>query len=130
MRCSVCNTEAPAEATTCSQCNTALSPPPRRKPRRRGGLDDADTPFSPYIEPPNRPALRAYRLSVYGLVPGAGLLLGPLAVVLALLARHRGKSDPGFTAHAPAKAALLLGSLIGITNWVGLALMLAGLFGS
>jgi hypothetical protein len=125
MLCSVCHTENEAEATACSRCQAPLAAP-RRKPRRRAVPEEADTPFSAHIEPPNRPALRAYRLSVYGLVPGVGLLLGPLAVVLALVARVRGKTDPGFTAHYHARAAVILGSVIALTNWAGLALMLVG----
>src|SRR6516225_1378821 len=98
MRCPACNAEGPDGATTCAACGAALTPPGRRKPRRRGSGDEPDSPFSPYVEGPNRPTLRAYRLSVYGLVPGVGLILGPLALVLALRARRRAQADPAFTA--------------------------------
>src|SRR5438034_6160249 len=104
MRCPACNTENPDEATTCSSCKAPLTAPARRKPRRRGLPEEADTPFSPYVVGPNRRAIRAYRYAVYGLIPGAGLFLGPLAVILGLRARWRGKNDPEFTAHNPARA--------------------------
>ncbi len=140
MRCPACQTEAPADATTCPACRTALVAPPLqvgasvavtparpRKPRRRGIGEESETPFSANVAGPNRRALRAYQLSVYGLFPGAGLVLGPLAVVLALDAQRRGRGDPEFTAHVPAKGAILLGTLLTLTNWAGLALMVLGL---
>jgi hypothetical protein len=74
---------------------------------------------------PNRAARRALRHGVLGLVPGLGLLLGPLAVVLGVVAERRGKADPTFAAQAHARAAVLLGLALTLTNWVGLALMVA-----
>jgi hypothetical protein len=64
---------------------------------------------------------------VYGLIPGAGLLLGPLALLLGVVARRRGKTDPAFTANHLATAAIILGGLLSVTTWLGLVLMLLGL---
>jgi hypothetical protein len=58
-----------------------------------------------------------------------GLFLGPAAMVLGVRARRRGLKEPGFTADSPARAAFLLGGLITLTNWIGLVLMIMGLFG-
>jgi hypothetical protein len=122
MQCPACNKENGEEAVRCGRCGATLS---RR--RRRNGGDDTDTPFSRYIDPANRPAVRAYRLAVLSMVPGLGLLLGPAALVLGSLARRRGKADPDFTARGPAAAAVLFGALTAVTNWAGLALMVLGL---
>jgi hypothetical protein len=75
---------------------------------------------------PNRAALIAYRIAVAALVPGLGLLLGPLAVVLGWRAGRRGRGDPAFTAQSPVIAAVALGGLLTLTNWLGLVLMVAG----
>ena len=123
MRCPACKAENADEAAACGTCGAPLT----RRPRRRGVAEESDTPFSPRTEASNRAALRAYRLCVLGLVPGLGLALGPLAMVLGGLARARGRTDPDFTARGPALAAVLLGGLITLTNWLGLALMGWGL---
>jgi hypothetical protein len=95
--------------------------------RRRGSSVLTQTPFSTVSTEHNRPALRAYRLSVFSVLPGVGLFAGPLAVVLGLRARLRGRRDPLFTARGPAVAAVVLGALTAVTNWVGFALMFLGL---
>jgi hypothetical protein len=129
MRCPACNAENPPAATACAACGAALTAAPAARRRRQPrGLDEpVDTPFSGRAGGPNGAALRAYRLAVLGLVPALGLLLGPLAAVLGLRARYRARSDPDFTAHSLARAAVLLGALTGVTNWVGLTLMVLGL---
>jgi hypothetical protein len=124
MRCPACNAENADTVSTCSSCGSPLT----RKPRRRRLAAETDTPFAPRTEACNRAALRAYHVSLFGLIPGLGLLLGPLAVVLGVLAHRHGMKEPGFTADAPARAAYLLGGLIALTNWIGLALMVAGSF--
>ena len=121
MQCPSCSTENVEEASRCEKCGGALS---RR--RRRDPTEEADSPFSRYIDPVNRPAVRAYRLAVLSMVPGLGLLLGPAAVVLGAVARRRGRAEPDFTAKGPATAAVLLGAATALTNWAGLALMVLG----
>ncbi|HZY84832.1 MAG TPA: hypothetical protein VFE78_08370 [Gemmataceae bacterium] len=122
MQCPSCSAENGDEVTRCAKCGGTLS---RR--RRRNAVEDTDTPFSRYIDPANRPAVRAYRLAVLSMVPGLGLVLGPAALVLGAAARRRGKADPDFTARGPAAAAVLFGALTAVTNWAGLALMVAAL---
>jgi hypothetical protein len=91
--------------------------------RKRTLAEDHDSPFSPCTNETNRPALRAYRISLLGLIPVLGALLGPVAVLLGALTLWRRKAQPEFTAHGPALAAVVLGSLITLTNWAGLALV-------
>jgi hypothetical protein len=125
MRCPACNTENAATATKCTACGTPLA----RKSRRRGLSEETATPLSSRADAHNRAALRAYRVCVAGLIPGSGLLLGPLAVLLGLLAERRGRNEPGFTAEVQARAAVLIGALIALTNWAGLALLILALRG-
>jgi hypothetical protein len=123
MRCPACNAENDREAASCAACGAALP----RRPRRRGIAEESDTPFGSNVEEPNRPALRAYRLSVWGLIPLCGLVLGPVALVLGSRARARARTDPDFTAWGPVLASIVLGALVTVTNWVGVVLMLLGL---
>ena len=84
-------------------------------------------PVSPFAEGHNRDVHRAYRLCLIGLVPILGLVLGPLSAWKALRIHRAAKDEPGFTAHAPARAAVIIGVLTGVTQWGGLALMVLGL---
>ena len=99
-----------------------------RKPRRRGVAHESDTPFSSQAaDARGRAAVRAYLVSLYGLIPLAGLLLGPAAMVMGAWAWMRGRREPAFKGVSLCKAAILLGFLLTVTQWVGLALMLSGL---
>ncbi len=101
-----------------------------RKPRRRVVSEESDTPFSSQsVDARGRSAVRAYLVSLYALIPVVGLLLGPLALVMGLLAWLRGRRDPAFKGKSLCKAAVLLGSLLTVTQWAGLALMISGLRG-
>src|SRR5436305_15062518 len=68
----------------------------KRTPRRRSLASENDTPFSEQVQLRNPEAARAYRVSIYGLIPPLSLVLGPLAVLLGLRARRRGRRDPTF----------------------------------
>jgi len=122
LRCAACGKENERDEPRCTKCGGPL-----RRRRRRGVEAESDTPFSGEVAEHNRPALRAYRLAVFGIVPAMGLVAGPIACVLGLVAWLRGRHDPHFTAQGPATAAVLLGAASGITNWVGFALMFRGL---
>src|SRR5690348_13302746 len=91
MRCPACGTENPAQAKRCTSCGERMA----RRPRRREPADENDSPFARRPDDA-RPAaaLRAYRCAVYSLIPLAGLLLGPAAIVLAALAWRAGRREP------------------------------------
>jgi hypothetical protein len=132
MRCPACQTDNPAEASRCASCGGELTniPPAPARPRssgRRGLAEETDTPFGP-LPPagPNRRALIAYRIAVAALVPGLGLVLAPVALILGWWVRRRSGSDPAFTARSPARAAVVLGVILSMLQWTGLALMIAG----
>jgi hypothetical protein len=120
MRCPGCDVQNADEATACSACGKAL---PKRQ-RRRPSADDPEA--NAEAELANAAADRAYRLCLYGIVPGAGLLLGPVGMVLAIVARSRGGSVQGFTGRGIATGAILLGAMITATQWAGVTLMVIG----
>lgn len=122
MRCPACDAQNPNDAASCSSCGKPL---PRRQ-RRRAAANEPDAPRDPEAERRNAAALRAYRICLIGLVPGPGLVLGPVGAVLGAVARARGAKVPGFTAGSAATAAVLLGALITATQWVGVTLMVVG----
>src|SRR5437588_6310668 len=104
--------------------------PGGRKPRRRGVADESDTPFSSQAaDARGRAAVPAYLVSLYGMIPLAGLLLGPAAIIMGICAWLRGRRQPGFKGVSLCKAAILLGFLLTISQWAGLALMLSALQG-
>jgi hypothetical protein len=120
--CPACGADNTPDAPRCSACGILIG-----RKRRRGVSAESDTPFSGEVPTINRPALRAYRISIYGMLPGLGLVGGPVAVVLGLRACYRARGDRHFTARGPALAAVLFGVLTAVTNWVGFVLMYLGL---
>jgi hypothetical protein len=101
---------------------------PRRG--RRAVVEDSGMPFtSQWADARGAEAVRAYWCALLGLLPGVGLLLGPLAFVLALWTGLRGRRDPAFKGGALCIAAVVLGLLLTLTQWSGLALMIRGLQG-
>ncbi len=126
MRCASCHAENPREAVKCAGCGAALS----RRVKRRGVAEESDSPFGGPVEAPNRLAIWTYRVAVLGLIPGLGLAVGPAVIVGGLAALWRGRREAEFTARGPATAAILLGVVISLTNWIGLWLMIHGLGGA
>jgi hypothetical protein len=122
MRCPACEVQNPGDATQCTACGKSLV----RRPRRRGFADDSDAPANPDAERCNAAALFAYRVCLFALFPGLGLVLGPASMLLGSLARVRGKRMPGFTGVGLTTATLLLGAVITATQWVGVTLMVVG----
>ncbi len=76
---------------------------------------------------PNRTAYTAYRYARLGLIPFAGLLFGPLALVCGIVGLNREKDHPTVQGTARAKFGIVLGALELLTNWLGLLFMLIGL---
>lgn len=120
MRCPECGADNSDDATQCSSCGVKLA----RRPRRRPGTSDSSTPFSTGPDTRSALALAAYRCSVIGLVPFLGLLFGPLGAVLGLVAWRQERAG---ASGGPANAAIVLGCLETLTNWLGLLLMIVGL---
>ena len=80
------------------------------------------------IPQPNNPkALAAYRCAIYGLIPVAGLLLGPIAVALGILGWRHFRNHPGDRGGGHAAAGVILGLLELLTNGIGLSFIAFGL---
>jgi hypothetical protein len=121
MRCSSCNAEVPKDAKKCNACGAKV-----RRTRKRAA-DAADTPLTHEADLGGRATQWAYQCAMYGLIPLAGLVLGPVAVVLALLGYRQDRTTPG--KGRVALAIMAIGAVVLLTNWVGVALMVLGLYG-
>ncbi len=69
----------------------------------------------------NPAAWRAYRVSLWSIVPGFGLLLGLLAIILGWLAVRSAGDD--LSASNRAKAAVVIGAGSALTQWLGITLI-------
>lgn len=123
MRCPACGADNPEDAKRCPACGERVT----RKPRRREAAEETDAPFDKRPDSPQATALRAYRCGVYSLIPLAGLLLGPVAVVLAVMAWREGRRDPAAKGESYVAGALVLGLAALLCNAVGVALMVLAL---
>ena len=94
MRCPACSADNLDGAASCAACGTSL---PGTAPRKPLGVI-------------------AYQCAVLGLIPLAGLLFGPLALILGLIACRRKDEQSGARISNHALAAMVLGSLIAVTN--------------
>src|SRR4051812_29513822 len=99
----------------------------KQRLRKKPSNDEPYDPLAVPVTGANRLGLWSFRLAIWGLIPGVGLLFGPAALLLGLFARLRGLSDPTFFFIAPTWAGVVLGAIVAVTNWVGLWLMMMGL---
>jgi hypothetical protein len=115
MRCPACNASNKSGVWRCRLCGGKLDPQARRK--EPGSLILADNPV----------ARTAYHCSLFALIPLLGLILGPVAFVLGFAAWRQERRDPTPWGWLRAGTAMFLGSIIAVTSWVGVALMVFGL---
>lgn len=85
--------------------------------------DDGLNTLIPYKNPQ---ALTGYYLSVFSLIPCAGLFLGPTAFILGILALGHRKKYPEAGGLAHAIVALILGFLTSAANWGLVAIGILG----
>jgi len=114
-----------AGAKRCPSCGERMG----RKARRREPVEEIDSPFARRTDSRQARALRAYRCGVFSLIPVAGLLLGPAALVLAVMAWREGRRDPAAKGNGYVLAALVLGGATLLCNAAGLTLIVMGLTG-
>jgi hypothetical protein len=133
MNCPACHADNADQSSTCSACGSSLHPKDtpsgsapsgqvgrRSGSRRRPGADEP----AAANDTDNPAAWRAYRVALWSLIPFVGLLLGPLAVVLGCRAVRTVGDDA--SARNRARASILFGSCVALTQWLGLALMVWG----
>ena len=87
--------------------------PGRRPPPRRDGGDG----FATIVPYRNGPALAAYYCGVFGLIPGVGFVLGPLAFVLGIVGLVKKKNNPKVKGTGHAIAGIILG-IIDVPLWI------------
>ncbi len=125
MRCPACKIQNADDAARCHACGNPLS----RRSKRRNSAEVIDAPTTPEAERRNAASMRAYRICLLGLIPGPGLVLGPVSIAMAIVARIRGAKVPGFAGRPLTTAVILLGALISATQWAGATLVWLGLRG-
>lgn len=83
-----------------------------RKRRSSGGSNALETvvPFK------NGAALAAYYCGVFGLIPGIGLLLGPIAFILGIVGLVKKKNNPKVKGTGHALAGIILG-IVDLAIW-------------
>jgi hypothetical protein len=137
----------------CPQCEKSVSVPaedfeavtdePRspeptaRRPRRRVEDDEVDVPdirrrtddggISSLIPYKNGKALVAYYCGVFSLIPCAGLILGPIALIFGILGYRYAKAYPTAKGLGHAIAGIVLGGLTTLGNW---GIVIIGLIGA
>jgi hypothetical protein len=86
-----------------------------------------DGGISSLIPYKNPPALTGYYTAVASLIPGLGLLLGPVAVVLGVIGFRAYRRDPRRKGAAHAWVAIILGSLTTLLYWAIAVFMLVAI---
>jgi hypothetical protein len=136
MLCPVCQADNKEEDTSCTLCGTKMRTAGEQNGQqkrnssqsiRRSRRKDAPGQVSEETEARNLLALRAYRISLFALIPGLALVLGPTAFVLGCLARQKCLRDPDFTLWGPLRASIAFGAAATVFNLVGFTLMYLGL---
>jgi hypothetical protein len=78
------------------------------------------------MDSPNPTARFAYLCSLWAIVPFLGLVLGPAAVLIGIIGRLFERAHPSTRGSGQARAAIVLGLLTGLTNWLGVYFLLRG----
>lgn len=72
----------------------------------------SDSPMSKMIPTANPPALIAYYLAIFGLVPGFCLVLSPAAVVLGIVGLKKIQANPELPGKVHAMIGIILGGIV------------------
>lgn len=123
MRCPACGADNPADTKKCASCGERIN----RRPRRQELFDQSDSPFVRRPDSRNRTALLAYRYAVFSLIPFLGLLLGPIAMIIAFIAWRQEDVDPENRQTRHSLVAFFLGLATFCASAVGLFLIIKAL---
>lgn len=97
------------------------------EPRRgRNRKDRADLPAS-FLPERNRFARKAYISALFGLIPFAGLILGPAAIFYGQRGYRDSKLDPDGNGMGHSVVSMGLGALETVTHCVGIPFVASGL---
>jgi hypothetical protein len=101
---------------------------PRGQVRRDLPPDDGGvSTLIPYTNPK---ALVAYYFGVFGLIPGLGIFLAPVAVILGILGLRYAKAHPTAKGTGHAVVGIVLGSLSLVAHFGCIAFMVLGIIAS
>ena len=95
---------------------------PRR--RRRSRDDDDGEVLGGLIPYKNGMALAAYYCGVFSLIPGIGLILGPMAIIFGFMGLGRAKRHPQAKGKGHSIAGIVLGGLVTLAHVVGLVVVI------
>ena len=98
------------------------TPPASPTPARRRKHDRSEIPVS-FLPEGNPPARRAYICALLGLIPGLGLLFGPLAIGFCVAGLRVAAADEFHRGRAHSKISRILGVLEIVTNAAGWAVL-------
>ena len=129
MRCSACQAEIPDESAQCPVCGGIQSQAvaPRKARRRSEGVVEADLARAAAY---NHRVKRIVPLTLVAIIPGLGLILAPVVIVLISLVLRSGKGDPMFTAARGAWVTLAIALVVMACNWIGLGLIVLSFLGA
>jgi hypothetical protein len=102
-----------------------LGAPPVARPHIAPPAGDGGV--STLIPYKNPPALIGYYTSIASLIPGLGLLLGPVAIVLGIVGFRAYRREPNLKGAAHAWVAIILGALTSFFYWAMALLVVIGL---
>jgi hypothetical protein len=90
------------------------------KTRKRADRNEVHSTFLPQSNPRAR---CAYICAILGLIPIAGLLLGPFAILFGWVGYRAAKTEPASDGLGHAVVSIVLGALEFLTNGAGLVLL-------
>lgn len=123
MPCPACGAEQAADLQSCPKCAQQRAP----RGRRPESAPPREVSLGPKLPRNNPRALYAFRCGVYGLIPFAGLVFGPMALLAGILGLRHAKSNPHDKGASHAVTGIVLGAVELLANWLGLGLILVGL---
>ena len=129
MRCSACQAEIPDDSSQCPICEGIQSQatPSRRVRRRSESAVEEDLARAAAY---NHRVKRIVLLSLVSIIPGLGLVLAPVVIVLISLVLRQGRGDPMFTAARGAWVTLAIAIFTTACNWIGLGLIAMSFLGA
>ena len=95
------------------------------QPVRRRKHDRSELPHS-FLPDGNPAARRGYLFALFGLIPGLGIVCGPLAVILGFIGRRTARRDEQERGKGHAYASRVLGVLEIVCNAAGWFVLASG----
>jgi hypothetical protein len=121
MFCSKCGTENDNNNYKCVKCSEILQGKAEQAPAGAAAAPAADNGISTIIPYKNAPALIAYYLGIFSLIPCTGLITGIIAFILGLKGLKNVKEHPEAKGKVHAWIGILCGGFFALLNLAGIA---------